>query len=263
MKIAFLGAGVMAEALIKAVVDSGAEEEIIATNIQKERLEELKQKYDIEVTEDNSKACKADVIFLCVRPQDMNGLLEEIKQEISDKLIVSIAAGLKIEFFEEKLGSVPIIRTMPNPFASVHGGCIAYCYNENVKPEHIETVKKLMSPLCKKMIELEEKNMDAFTALGASICALVYKFVRGLEKGAEKVDFPKDVAHEVIINSITASLETAEQSKLPLQELIDEACTPGGVTIEGVKVLDENKFEEVIADAVKAITEKGEELSKK
>ena len=175
MKIGFIGSGNMAKALMKGILDKGisSNEEIISSDIFPEALEFVKKEYSIKTTEDNKEVVRnSEIIFLAVKPQIMNEVLEGIKEEINEQLIVSIAAGVTLKQIEKVLEGKKIIRVMPNTPCLVGEMAAGFSVNEFVNEEELKKIETVLR--CSGVAyNLEEKDLDAVTGLSGSGPAFV------------------------------------------------------------------------------------------
>src|SRR3989337_2949698 len=166
-RIAVIGAGMMGGAIVKSLLKSGYSGKITATDVQLDRLKE-QEKLGVAVGTDNRKAVTdSDVIFITVKPGDVEKVLKEINKEVKDKLVISVAATIPLKFLKKIIPEARIVRIMPNVAVLVQASYTAYCCEENVTQKDKEKVKALlnMMGICE---EVDEKYMDAITALSGS-----------------------------------------------------------------------------------------------
>ena len=181
MKTGFIGCGNMGGAMIKGILDSGicAPEDIMASDRSKELLETKKNSLSIRVSEDNKETARfADILFLSVKPQFYEDVIENIKDSVNeDGIIVTIAPGKTLSWTAEKFGKdLKIIRMMPNTPAMVGEGMIGLCHNERVSKEEVEKVRNLCSGSARTEV-LPENLMDVVTAVSGSSPAYVFMFI--------------------------------------------------------------------------------------
>lgn len=268
MKIAFLGAGKMAEALLSRLEPRS----VVASDINAARLNFLKNKYRIGIVEDNLKAFSfGDVVVLSVKPQQMAQVLNEIAGRdfpSGSKLIISIAAGIPLAYLQEKLPGFPIIRAMPNNPCLVGAGITALA-----NPTIVGKGKKAGAADLKKaktifgvvgeVLEVPEKWLDAVTGLSGSGPAFVYQVIEGLIQGGVAAGMPKKIAKKLALQTTIGSAETVKQTGLSPEELTKMVASPGGTTVEGLAVLEKYKSLEAFKSAVKAAAQKAKVLSRK
>jgi len=259
MKLTFIGCGNMGQAMLKGIL--GSEKlrgtEIIATARSRETLARLEKDYGIHTTEDNKKAASwGDIVILAVKPQMYEAVLGEIKEELKDKLIVSIAAGKSLRQLEELLGTdKKLIRAMPNTPAMVLEGITALCPNKNIEEEELNTIEDIFSAFGKTEV-IEEKQMDAFIGICGSSPAYVFMFIEALADGAVKEGLPRAKAYRMAAQAVLGSAKLVLESGKHPGELKDMVCSPGGTTIEAVAALEEYGFRSSVIKAVERCSEK-------
>ena len=260
MKIGFIGVGNMGSALAKAVSLVSVKNEIYVSDNNAERAEAFANANGAEV-KTNEELCKScDVVFLGVKPQTLPLLLEQLAPLLSNKLVVSMAAGVKLESIEEKLGvSCPIIRIMPNIPVSVGKGVVLYCANKSVSQSKISAFEELVSAV--GMLDaLDEKLFDAASALSGCGPAFVAMFIESLADGAVSCGVPRDKATAYAISTVLGTAEYLKQTQMHPSALKDAVCSPAGSTIEGVKKLEEGRMRATVEKAVCASYRRTKEL---
>jgi len=264
MRVGFIGAGRMGSALIRSFLNAGALKSgnITASDRDKDKLRQLIA-LGVATTSDNREVVKkADTIFLAVKPAEVSKVLDEIKNLVDEKLIVSIAAGIQTKMIESKLGSkVRVVRAMPNMPCAVGEGATAYCLGKNASPKDKEIVKKLFGSVG-IAVELEEGLVDAATGLSGSGPAYFYLIIKALTDAGAKEGLSRDVAEKLAAQTAKGAGAMVLKSGKTPDELIDMVRSPGGTTAEGLKTMEERKVVEAMIEAVKAATKKARELSK-
>ena len=187
MRLGFIGAGNMAQAMIGGVLGSGIlqKDDVIASAATQETIGKVQQKYGIHTTLDNREVAQADIVFLAVKPVYCEQVIEEIKGTVSgQQIIVSIAAGKTMAWLEEKFGEKrKLIRTMPNTPALVGEGITAVCPNENVNAEELQSVCKILESFGRAEV-IQESMMDAVIAVSGSSPAYVFLFIEAMADAA-------------------------------------------------------------------------------
>jgi pyrroline-5-carboxylate reductase len=263
--LAFIGAGVMAEAIASGLVRAKlvSPDHIIVSHYRPMRLEEFARSLPVQTTIDNCEAYRrADIALLCVRPQSMLTVLRELKPVLTDeKLLISIAAGLPIAFYEREFGQpVPFIRAMPTYFSRIRAGTTALALNPLATAQHLALASRLFGAVSENVIVLPDEEMNTFTTFGATTTATVYLLLDALITAGSLIGLRHHDSHSRALEQVkAAALNVASTDKLPSQ-LLDEICTPGGVTVEGVKILEERAVRGAIIDAILAATRRAEEL---
>lgn len=260
MKLGFIGAGNMATALIKAMKDGN---EIISSDKDEEKLQKAAQQLKIKVTGSNKAAAgSSEIIFLCAKPNDITGILEEVKSAIKSQVIVSIAAGIKISSIENIIGSEKkIIRVMPNLNCIANEMAAAYCCNKSVK----NAEKQIIGALLNKAgiaIELGEDKMDIVTALSGSGPAFVACIAGYFSKAAEKEGLSKEASYKLALQTFFGTSKMLRETKQNPEEFIAKVASPKGATIAGLEVLESSSIKKIIEKAISAAAKRSRELGK-
>jgi pyrroline-5-carboxylate reductase len=265
-KIAFLGSGNMAEALIKGLIASGTAkpEQILAADVSTERLEHLKKSYGIIIHKTNNDAVReAGFIILSVKPQVIEKVLAEIAPAVDDKkLIVSIAAGVSLTNIERALkkGS-RVVRVMPNTPALVLAGAAALAAGSSATSDDIALVQSIFNSVGRSVI-VDEKLMDAVTGLSGSGPAYVFMIIDALSDAGVKAGLPRPLALELAAQTVYGSAKMVLETKEHPGKLRDMVTSPGGTTIEGLHALEKGKLRATLMNAVEAATARSKELGK-
>lgn len=265
-KIGFIGCGNMAQSMIGGIISSNlvTSNNVITSNTSYERLEPVKNRYGIITTTNNKEVAQyADIIFLSVKPNKYETVINEIKDYVKDDaIIISIAPGIDIKTIEATFGKkMKVIRTMPNTPALVGEGMSAICCNDMVSNEEIDIVVKIFESFGKAEI-IDEKLMDVIPAISGSSPAYVYMFIEALAEGGvlRGLTWKKAyrLAAQAVLGAAKMVLETGEHPA----ELRDKVCSPGGTTIAAVYSLEKNNFKGTVIEAMEKCTEKVIEMSK-
>jgi len=266
-KIAFLGTGNMAEALVKGLLGAGtaSAEEIVCAEPRLERREEIALRYGVKVIGSNLEATEqADVVVLSVKPQTMEQLLDEIAPAVDHrKLVISIAAGVSIAAIARKLGGgVRIVRTMPNTPALVGAGATALARGAHATDWDLEQARNLFQAVGTTVI-VEEHHLDAVTGLSGSGPAFLFLVIEALADGGVKVGLARPVAMtlaaQTVLGSAKLVLETGEHPG----RLKDQVTSPGGTAIAGVHALEQGGLRAALIAAVEAATRRSRELGER
>ncbi len=261
MKYGFIGCGNMGGALARALSKSTMDILIADKNPAIEALaEELGATFG---TVKQAAAC--DYVFLAVKPQMMAAVLAPLQGIFAEKkpVVVSMAAGMSVAQIEEFVGtSLPIIRIMPNTPCAVGKGMISYCCNSLVTDEMIATFLADMAP-AGRFEQLDEKLMEAATAVAGCGPAFMYMFIEAMADGGVVCGLPRDKAIAYAAATMEGAARMVLETGIHPGALKDAVCSPGGSTIVGVNTLEENGFRGAVMDCVKAAYEKSVELGKK
>ncbi len=262
--MAFLGLGKMGGILLQALLKQNllSPKNTVATVRHPERAQSLSQELGISVTTDNRQAAQqSDLVLLCVKPQTVREVTEEIAAEMtSKKLLISIAASVPTHYIEEILASeVPVVRAMPNTPCVIGCGMTGLCKGKFADESHLDTAQTLFDSVG-RTVTVDEKRMDAVTGLSASGPAFIYIILESLAEGGVKVGLPRDVATLLAAQTVQGSarmiLETGQHPAL----LKDAVTTPAGCTVDGIMELEEGKLRVTLIKAVVKATERAKEL---
>ncbi len=262
--IGFIGLGNMASAMIGGICK---EKVVVASElIGADRNEEMRNRcytsFGMTVTADNKEvAAKSDILFLAVKPVVLPIVIEEIKDVVKENtVIVSIVAGKSMAYIEECFGKkVKLVRCMPNTPALVLAGCTAYVQGEMVSDAEITEVKKLLSSFGMAK-EVPEHMIDAVVGISGSSPAYVFMFIEAMADAAVCAGMPRAQAYEMAAQAVMGSAKMVLETGKHPGELKDMVCSPGGTTIEAVKVLEEMGFRAAVMDAIDACIEKSRNL---
>ena len=265
--IGFIGAGNMASAIIGGILKSNliSNKNIIASALSDSTLERVSNNWKINTTKDSKEVVRnSDIIFVAVKPNVYDSVLEEVKELITrDKIIVTIAAGKTIESVENVIGcDKKIVRTMPNTPALVNEGMTALCPNENINEEELKEIIEIFNSFGKCEI-VKEYLIDAVIGVSGSSPAYVFMFIEALADGAVKAGMPRTQAYKFAAQSVMGSAKMVLESEKHPGELKDMVCSPGGTTIDAVAVLEEENMRSSIIKAVSAAVNKSKEMSSK
>jgi pyrroline-5-carboxylate reductase len=263
MVVGFIGLGNMAKAMISGMIAKKvvAPENIIASRRSEAERNVSAAKFGIRVTEDNIEVVKqADLIVLAIKPQYYSQILEKIKPFVEGKCIVSIAPGKSIAYLHEMLGdSCKIIRTMPNTPALVGEGCTAVTFDEFVPLDKKEEILEIFESFG-KAYEIVESLMDVVVGVSGSSPAYVFMLIEAMADGAVLHGMPRELAYQFAAQAVLGSAKMVLETGKHPGELKDMVCSPGGTTIQAVKVLENKKFRGAIIDAENACIEKAKSL---
>ncbi len=261
-EITIIGAGMMGGAIIKSLTKGGYQSKITVADISGERLEEYK-KLGLSVETDNRKACAgAEIIFVIVKPGDVEKVLKEISKEIKDKLLISVAATVPLKFLRKNAPEARIVRIMPNIGALVQASYTAYCCETNVTQHDKEKVKTLlnMMGLCE---ELDEKYFDAITAISGSGPGYLSIIIEALMYAGLKVGLPRSTALMSAAQTVLGTGKLVIDLHEEPSKIKDMVTTPGGTTIEAIYQLEGSQVRQAIMRAVEEATKKSQAIREK
>jgi pyrroline-5-carboxylate reductase len=264
-KIAVLGCGKMGTILLESFLKRKlvTPEEAVATVQHGERSQELSRELSgVSVGTDNRAAVAgADIVLLCVKPQVLGQLLDEIAPALAPTtLVISIAASTTTSFIQQKLGkNIPVVRAMPNTPAMVGAAMTAVSGGPSATPHHIETAKHLFESVGRALV-VDEKHMDAITALSASGPAFVFVILESLAEAGVKVGLPREMATTLAAQTLYGSAQLALETGHHPALLKDAVTTPAGCTIEGLMELEKGGLRVTLMNAVIKTTIRAREL---
>ena len=265
MKIGFIGCGNMATAIIKGIISKGGIDckDILVYDVYHPAVENAKTHFEISVCQSETEvAMNSDIVFLAVKPNVISTVLGSIDAAIKEKqpLVISIAAGKTLEFLDGCINSkARIIRVMPNINAKVGEAMSAYCFNSLVTDDDKNTVETLLCSIG-KVICLDEGSFPIFGVLGGCAPAFAYMFIDALARAGVKNGMKKDDALKIAAQTVYGSAKMILESDEHPFKLIDNVCSPGGTTIEGITSLQADGFENAVHNAVDKALDKDKRL---
>ncbi len=261
MKYAFLGAGNMASAIIRGMVkkNENTSKEIMVYATSTTHTKPLQESLGIGVANSRKELLQgADVLVLAVKPHILDNLVTDLAKELEGEtpLIISIAAGKTLSYLESHLGAErPYVRIMPNINAKIGASTNGCCFGRQVSEAQKDLVLRLFESTGTVTV-LPENMFSIFTVLAGSAPAFAYLYMDALARAAQKAGMPKAQALEIAASAVRGSAEMILQSGEHPWSLIDQVCSPGGTTIEGVAALEDNRFEATITKAFDAVLAK-------
>lgn len=266
-KIAFIGAGSMAEAVFAGLIQTNFidKQQIYVSNKENEaRLEEIRQKYGVNGTTNKKEAIKdADIVFLAMKPHDMEHALIEIKDYVeTDQLFISVIAGKSTSFIQEVLGKeVAVIRSMPNTSATIGQSATAIAKGAFATDQDIQIAEKIFASIGTVTV-VEEEEMHIVTAISGSGPAYMYYIVEAMEKAAMEAGLTKETAQQLIAQTLIGAGNMLQQSELSPSQLRINVTSPNGTTAAGLEALQAYKVDEGFIACVHRAKERSEQLGK-
>lgn len=266
-RIGFIGAGNMSEALMKGIIDCGLmkPEEIIAGEILPERREYITQSLGVETTPDNILVAKStDLIVLGVKPQYFPQVLGGLRPHLTDQhLVISIAAGIKIDLIESSLKpGVRVVRVMPNQPLMVKAAAAGYSLGTHATKEDAEIVQEILDSNGYAYI-LPEHLLDAVTGLSGSGPAFAYVMIEAMADGGVLAGLPRDVAVNLAAQTVLGAAKSVLDTGKHPGALKDMVASPAGTTIEGLQVLENAGVRGAFIEAVSVAAKRSKELGEK
>jgi pyrroline-5-carboxylate reductase len=266
MKIGFIGAGRMATALAKGIIEAGHAQgdDVLASDPFESARNSFQETSGGIATTDSSEVIQfTDTIFLAVKPQLMEEVASQVKGKLTENhLLISIAAGVTLERLGELFGEkVRLVRVMPNTPALVGSGASAYCLGETANQDDATQVEILLNAVGISK-QIPERLMDSVTGLSGSGPAFVYLFIEAMSDAGVLKGLPRDTATELAAQTVLGAAEMVLKTNQHPGVLKDQVTSPGGTTIAGINALENASFRSSILNAVAAATERSAELGK-
>lgn len=264
MKLGFIGGGNMASAILGGLLSSGyiEKENVSISDKNEARLAKL-QEMGVFVSDNNKETVeKSDMIILAVKPNVLPMVLEEIKVCAENKVFVSIAAGTTLGTIEKILGEdKEIIRVMPNTPAQVNCGMAVISPNKCASEASVSLVCEIFEAVGAAIV-LDEKYINAATALHGSSPAYIYMLIDAMADSGVKYGIPKEVALKIVAKAVEGSAKMVSETGIHPSKLCDNVCSPGGTTIAAVCELEKLGFKTAVQQAIDVCVAKAEEMSK-
>ncbi len=263
--IGFIGAGAMAEALIRSILHSGLVKPagIWAGDVSQARGRYLTDRYGIKFSADNRALVKeVKVVVYAVKPLMMGSVLAEVAPYAAPgQLHISVAAGIPLDFIEQHLpAGIPVVRVMPNTPSLIGAGAAAYALGKAAGSKEEKLVKEILD--CAGIsVPVPEHLMNAVTGLSGSGPAYVFLILEALIDGGVKAGLPRDIAAVLATQTVLGAAKLVQETREHPARLKDMVATPGGTTMAGLHVLEEGKLRATLINAVLAAARRAEELA--
>ena len=263
--IGFIGCGKMARAIIGSMTEGKgvSPNEILVFDVKERALDAVGKDFKVGLAKSNKQLVEdSDIIFLAVKPQNLVEVFKEVRDFVSkEKLFVSIAAGISTEELQRGLPKARIVRVMPNLACSVKESMACYTLAKTATPMDQQFVEAVFSR-AGKVLEVEEKKMDAVTVLSGSGPGFIALFLDALSSAAIAQGLSEEEAGVLAKQTLLGTARLLNEKKISPNELVSMVASKGGVTQAGLDLFSERKFKELVADAVKAAVKRSRELGK-
>jgi pyrroline-5-carboxylate reductase len=264
-RIGFIGGGQMATALANGFIKAGlvAADRLSASDVDEGARQRFAAATGVVATVDSATVVKgSDVLILAVKPQQMAGVLADLHGQLDGKLVISIAAGIRLAQLAEGLGGGPrLVRVMPNTPCLVGQGASGFCLGPNATQDDARLVQSMLEAVgiaC----QVDEKLIDAVTGLSGSGPAFVYVMIEALSDGGVRAGLPRPVASLLAAQTVRGAAEMVLVTKEHPGVLKDRVASPGGTTIAGLQALETAGLRAALMAAVEAATKRSVELGK-
>lgn len=263
--LSFIGAGNMAEAILAGVLKQGlcAASAIRALEVNPERAHFIANKYAITVSSEAADAiADSGVVLLCVKPQQMKEALFTIRPHLKDHLVISIAAGIKMRFYQKILGKTArFIRVMPNTPAMIGLGATVYCAGKAATAQDKTVCERIFAQVGLVRAVGREALLDAVTALSGSGPAFVYHFAAALVAAGKRAGLNAELARQLTFQTLSGAAQMLIQSGEDPAVLTKKVTSPGGTTLAGLKLLAKKGFTRIIEQCILSAAKRAKELS--
>jgi pyrroline-5-carboxylate reductase len=261
--VAILGTGIMGAALLSGLIRSGrAAAELVITGRNAERARELAGTYGVRLMSNVEATRAADTLVLVVKPQDMEGLLAEIRSHVPPgALVVSLAAGITTGFLEERLPvGTAVVRVMPNTPALVDEGMAAVSPGLHCDEGHLGEAEDLLRS-CGKVLRVAEKHLDAVTAISGSGPAYIFYVVEAMIEAGVLLGMPRTTSTELVVQTLYGAATMLKETGQHPTVLREQVSSPGGTTMAAVRQLDDHKVRAAFVTAMEAAAERSRQLA--
>jgi len=261
--VAIFGAGVMGSTLLSGLIRSGRDvADLAITGRNAERTEELASTYGVRRMSNVDAALVADTLVLVVKPQDMGGLLAEIRGQVRPgALVVSLAAGITTGFLEERLPpGTAVVRVMPNTPALVDEGMAAISPGLNCDEVHLSEAEELLRS-CGKVLRIPEKHQDAVTAISGSGPAYIFYVVEAMIEAGVLLGMPRATSTELVVQTLYGAATMLKETGQHPTVLREQVSSPGGTTMAALRQLDDHKVRAAFVTAMEAAAERSKQLA--
>lgn len=263
-KLGFIGCGNMGKAMIGGIINSGQlkAKDIIVSDLNESALALANEELGIHTTTDSVELAKnSEIIVVAVKPNIYGPILKQIKDVITPStIIITIAAGISINFVETIIGPEKIIRTMPNTPALVGEGMTAMCPNKNITEEETRLIINLLSGFGKVEI-VGEYLIDSVIGVSGSAPAYVFMFIEAMADAAVLAGMPRAQAYTFAAQAVYGSAKMVMETGMHPGTLKDMVCSPGGTTIEAVSMLEKTGFRSSVIESISACIDKSKKMS--
>jgi pyrroline-5-carboxylate reductase len=265
-KLAFIGAGVMAEAIIHGLLQKRIlpASDITASDVRPERGKELADRYGIRFTSDNRAAVeRANVVVLSVKPQTLPQVLPGLSGCVPPQaLVLSIIAGARLTALSEALSHAAIVRSMPNTPGRIGRGMTVWTASASVGESQRAQAREILGALGMEVFVGNEEYLDAATAISGSGPAYVFLFMEAMVEAGTRLGFSPDVAKQLVLQTVQGAADYAGGSPMDLAQLRQQVTSPGGTTAAAIQSFEADGFRETISRAVQAAHRRSIELGK-
>ncbi|MEZ4530969.1 MAG: pyrroline-5-carboxylate reductase [Thermomicrobiales bacterium] len=266
VRVAFVGSGVMGEAMLagllaRGLVDPG---QIVASHPRLDRRNQLAERYGISVCESNLDAAQAaDLVVLTVKPQVLAPIMRQLNGQLrEDQVVISILAGTTFNKLRGGLDHEALVRVMPNTPAQIGQGMLVWTSTPAVSDARMSQVRSVLGALGKELWVETEKYVDMATALSGTGPTYVFLMMEALIDAGVHMGFPRRIAEEIVLQTVSGSVEFARDSGKHMAELRNMVTSPGGTSAEAIYQMEKGSLRTIYSKAVYAAFQRTQELAK-
>jgi pyrroline-5-carboxylate reductase len=262
--IAFIGGGHITEIIVANLAETGivVPQRLIVSDPIKEKMKTLQSKYGVSTAENNMEAViTGDLVFINVLPHVVEEVVKEFRREgfPPDKVIISVAAGIPMKTYEVLGDQIPVVRALPNPPSRIGMGIAALAFNPHVPEDRTQDIFELFSCLGDYVV-VREAQVNTVMALSSP--AITYMLFQSLIDAGVRAGLDRARSTKVVYQTITGAMEVWKTRQAPPYELVSEASTPGGISIESLFTLETYAFKAAVMEAIDSAIKRAEELSR-
>jgi pyrroline-5-carboxylate reductase len=261
--VAICGAGVMGTTLLSGLIRAGRDvADLVITGRDTERAQELARSFGVRQMGNADAAAVADTVVLVVKPQDMSGLLAEIRGHVRPgALVISLAAGITTGFLEERLpAGTAVVRVMPNTPALVDEGMAAISPGQHCDEVHLVEAEELLRS-CGKVLRVAEKHQDAVTAISGSGPAYIFYVVEAMIEAGVLLGMPRATSTELVVQTLYGAATMLKETGQHPTVLREQVSSPGGTTMSALRQLDDHKVRAAFVTAMEAAAQRSKQLA--
>jgi pyrroline-5-carboxylate reductase len=259
-RISVIGAGVMAEAMLAGLLDRHlvAPSAVTCSHPREARRRDLAERYGVEAVDANAQAAAAgDIVLLAVKPQMLGAVMPQLKAAMrQDQLVISIVAGASTRFLTGGLGHPVVVRAMPNTPSQIARGVTVWFATDAVDDDGRARTRAILSALGREFEVRDERQVAMATAVSGTGPTYIFLFIEALTDAAVHLGFPRHVARELVLDTMSGSAAFAQASGRHVAELRDMVVSPGGTSAAALYELEKGRLRTVISDAVWAAFER-------
>ncbi|MCQ6276971.1 pyrroline-5-carboxylate reductase [Bacillus sp. V3B] len=266
-KLAFIGAGSMAEAILSGLLQQEKlpSQNIYVTNRQNEdRLFELKEKYGVQISSSNEQVlAEADIVILAMKPAGIKSAIDSIRPFTTERqLMISVLAGITTDYISYLLGDkTPVIRVMPNTSAAVGSSATIISPGKYVNDEQLTVTESLFQAVG-LVRQVKEEDVDSVTAIAGSGPAYIYYLIEAMFHSLKELHLESQLGEELILQTIQGTIDVLKSTDQTPAELYQNVKSPGGTTEAGLNVLENNHFQEIMINCIKQAANRSKEITK-